>query len=451
MWAQFTERAKRAVAFAQEEAGRRGDSFVGPEDLLLGTVRQADAPAARALAGIGISVEEVRAEIERRISPPTAARTQEMQLTPRGKKVIDLACDEARLYQCRFIGTEHLLLGVIREGKSLAARVLIARGGDLDRARAAVQALLDEPPEVSPDGASGGRGDEVSASSAEAGADRLLARAESDREVAAIRGEIQRSGVVVEELRSLIPFVVAVIGGVIWVIGGVLWQSFGVGLLGFLIGFVVAPLYRAWRVRRLRAWLAPLSPRRQAEILGPMPPVTEREGARIVASLLRSLKVPAELTRWPGSRLATDDQLASLQADIGSAAEASRRIRVGFLGGVVGVVLGGATWLALRVGYVRPDWMAYVLLLFGALSASLATPFAIGLAWMYRTRKRDELARALSQLPAEQRAKVLLPLRDARHGDTRKIVLPLLRDLGIPAEVAPAAEPAGRGDEVAEG
>src|SRR5437016_296909 len=122
MWQRFTQRAKRAVVLAQEEAVRRGESFVGPEHLLLGSLREEDTLAARTLIDMGVPLAAVRAAIERQETPANPS-PQLLQLTPRAKRVIDLAYDEARLLNQRYIGTEHLLLGLIREGRSLAARV----------------------------------------------------------------------------------------------------------------------------------------------------------------------------------------------------------------------------------------------------------------------------------------------------------------------------------------
>src|SRR5438067_6714757 len=99
MWVSFTERAKRAVGFAQAEAARRGDRFVGPEDLLLGALRQADTPAARALAGLGISIERIRSDIERRASPARESPAPVIQHSPRAKRVIDLVRGELQPLQ----------------------------------------------------------------------------------------------------------------------------------------------------------------------------------------------------------------------------------------------------------------------------------------------------------------------------------------------------------------
>jgi ATP-dependent Clp protease ATP-binding subunit ClpC len=143
VWQRFTERARRVVYFAQEEAGMRGQSFVSTEHLLLGLVREADSVAARLLDQMNVSLARIRAEVEKNAPRGEGKITQEMQLTPRAKRVIDLAYDEARQLNNNYIGTEHLLLGLIREGEGIAGRVLRNLGVDLERTRERVAALQD--------------------------------------------------------------------------------------------------------------------------------------------------------------------------------------------------------------------------------------------------------------------------------------------------------------------
>src|SRR5438105_7953195 len=97
MWQRFTERARRVVFFAQEEAGRLGENYVSTEHLLLGLLRQNDSVAARILDRMGVPLARVRSEIERHVQRGDGRLGQDMQLTPRGKRVIDLSFDEARL------------------------------------------------------------------------------------------------------------------------------------------------------------------------------------------------------------------------------------------------------------------------------------------------------------------------------------------------------------------
>jgi len=143
MWQRFTERARKVVFYAQEEAGRLGENYVSTEHLLLGLVRENDSVAARILDRIGVSLGRIRSEIERQVARGDGRLGQDMQLTPRAKRVIDLAYDEARQLNNNYIGTEHLLLGLIREGEGLAGRVLSKLGVDLDRTRREVMQLQE--------------------------------------------------------------------------------------------------------------------------------------------------------------------------------------------------------------------------------------------------------------------------------------------------------------------
>ncbi|MBL8088117.1 MAG: ATP-dependent Clp protease ATP-binding subunit [Chthonomonas sp.] len=143
MWQRFTERARKVVFFAQEEAQKFGEGYVSTEHLLLGLVRESDSVAARVLEKLGVSLSRIRQEVEKQLPRGDARPSQEMTLTPRAKRVIDLAYDEARNLNNNYIGTEHLLLGLIREGDGLAGRVLAKLGVELERARREVLALQD--------------------------------------------------------------------------------------------------------------------------------------------------------------------------------------------------------------------------------------------------------------------------------------------------------------------
>src|SRR5690242_14071423 len=135
MWQRFTERARRVVFLAQEEAGRLGENYASTEHLLLGLIRENDSVAARILDRLGVSLGRIRSEIERQIARGNGRTDLDIQLTPRAKRVFNLAFDEARLLGDENIDTEHLLLGLIREGEGLAGRVLIKLGVELERAR----------------------------------------------------------------------------------------------------------------------------------------------------------------------------------------------------------------------------------------------------------------------------------------------------------------------------
>ena len=143
MWQRFTERARKVVFYAQEEAQKFGEGYVSTEHLLLGLVRESDSVAARVLEKLGVSLNRIRAEVEKQLPRGDARPNQDMTLTPRAKRVIDLAYDEARNLNNNYIGTEHLLLGLIREGDGLAGRVLAKLGVELEKARREVMALQD--------------------------------------------------------------------------------------------------------------------------------------------------------------------------------------------------------------------------------------------------------------------------------------------------------------------
>ncbi|GMV88521.1 MAG: putative ATP-dependent Clp protease ATP-binding subunit [Chthonomonas sp.] len=143
MWQRFTERARKVVFYAQEEAQKFGEGYVSTEHLLLGLVRESDSVASRVLEKLGVGLGRIRTEVEKQLPRGDARPSQDMTLTPRAKRVIDLAYDEARNLNNNYIGTEHLLLGLIREGDGLAGRVLAKLGVDLERARKEVMALQD--------------------------------------------------------------------------------------------------------------------------------------------------------------------------------------------------------------------------------------------------------------------------------------------------------------------
>ncbi len=153
MWQRFTERARKVVFYAQEEAQKFGEGYVSTEHLLLGLVRESDSVAARVLEKLGVSLNRIRAEVEKQLPRGDARPSQDMTLTPRAKRVIDLAYDEARNLNNNYIGTEHLLLGLIREGDGLAGRVLAKLGVDLEKARKEVMSLQDNETQTK----SGGR------------------------------------------------------------------------------------------------------------------------------------------------------------------------------------------------------------------------------------------------------------------------------------------------------
>jgi ATP-dependent Clp protease ATP-binding subunit ClpC len=154
MWQRFTERARKVVFYAQEEAQKFGEGYVSTEHLLLGLVRESDSVAARVLEKLGVSLNRIRAEVEKQLPRGDARPNQDMTLTPRAKRVIDLAYDEARNLNNNYIGTEHLLLGLIREGDGLAGRVLAKLGVELEKARREVMTLQDNETQTKSGGSS---------------------------------------------------------------------------------------------------------------------------------------------------------------------------------------------------------------------------------------------------------------------------------------------------------
>ena len=143
MWQRFTERARKSVFFAQEEAQGFGEGYVSTEHLLLGILRAPDGVSNRVLDSLGVSCTKVESDVRKQLPRGDARPNQDMTLTPRAKRVIDLAYEEARQLSNNYIGTEHLLLGLVREGDGLAGRVLASHGVKIDLARQAVIELQD--------------------------------------------------------------------------------------------------------------------------------------------------------------------------------------------------------------------------------------------------------------------------------------------------------------------
>jgi ATP-dependent Clp protease ATP-binding subunit ClpC len=154
----FTERARRVLTLAQEEAQRFNHNYIGTEHLLLGLVREGDGVAAKVLANLGVELNKVRSAVEFIIGRGDRAVLGEIGLTPRAKKVIELAVDEARRLNHHYIGTEHLLLGLVREGEGIAAGVLESLGVNLERVRAETTRILSTNlPQGQQGAAAGGR------------------------------------------------------------------------------------------------------------------------------------------------------------------------------------------------------------------------------------------------------------------------------------------------------
>ncbi len=140
----FSERARRSLTYAQEEAQRFNHNYIGTEHILLGLVRESEGVAARVLTNLGVNLNKVRAAVEFIIGRGEKTTSGEVGLTPRAKKVIELAVDEARRLNHNYVGTEHLLLGLLREGEGVAGGVLESLGVNLERARAETNRILNQ-------------------------------------------------------------------------------------------------------------------------------------------------------------------------------------------------------------------------------------------------------------------------------------------------------------------
>ena len=145
MFERFTDRARRVVVRAQEEAGALNHDFIGTEHILLGLVHEGQGLGAKALESLGISPETVRERVEDAVPAGQHPRPAgHIPFTPGGKKVLELSLSEAKLLGHPYVGTEHILLGLLREGDGVAVQVLTALGADLDGVRERVIQLLAE-------------------------------------------------------------------------------------------------------------------------------------------------------------------------------------------------------------------------------------------------------------------------------------------------------------------
>ncbi|MCW3156622.1 ATP-dependent Clp protease ATP-binding subunit [Micropruina sonneratiae] len=142
MFDRFTDRARRVIVLAQDEARMLNHNYIGTEHILLGLIHEGEGVAAKALEALGISLEAVREQVEEIIGQGQQAPTGHIPFTPRAKKVLELSMREALQINHPYIGTEHILLGLIREGEGVAAQVLIKLGADLNRVRNQVLQLL---------------------------------------------------------------------------------------------------------------------------------------------------------------------------------------------------------------------------------------------------------------------------------------------------------------------
>ena len=135
MFERFTDRARRVVVLAQEEARMLNHNYIGTEHILLGLIHEGEGVAAKALESLGISLDAVREQVQEIIGQGQQSPTGHIPFTPRAKKVLELSLREGLQLGHNYIGTEHILLGLIREGEGVAAQVLVKLGADLNRVR----------------------------------------------------------------------------------------------------------------------------------------------------------------------------------------------------------------------------------------------------------------------------------------------------------------------------
>jgi ATP-dependent Clp protease ATP-binding subunit ClpC len=144
MFERFTDRARRVVVHAQEEARALDHNYIGTEHILLGLVHEGEGVAAKALESLGIGLETVRRRTEEAIGHGQHASSGHIPFTPQAKKVLELSLRESVQFGHHYIGTEHILLGLIRQGDGVAVQVLTGLGADLDHVRQQVVQLLAE-------------------------------------------------------------------------------------------------------------------------------------------------------------------------------------------------------------------------------------------------------------------------------------------------------------------
>src|SRR5215210_180156 len=164
MFERFTDRSRRVVVLAQQEARLLNHGYIGTEHILLGLISEGEGVAAKVLGRLGISLEAVRAKVELIIGEGEDAPSGHIPFTPRSKKVLELSLREALQLGHNYIGTEHILLGLIREGEGVAAQVLVKLGADLSRVRQQVIQLLSGysgPGAQEKAGATAGQGSEA--------------------------------------------------------------------------------------------------------------------------------------------------------------------------------------------------------------------------------------------------------------------------------------------------
>lgn len=196
MFERFTEKAIKVIMLAQEEARRLGHNFVGTEQVLLGLIGEGTGVAAKTLKSMGVNLKDARAEVEKIIGRGSGFVAVEIPFTPRAKRVLELSWDEARQLGHNYIGTEHLLLGLIREGEGVAARVLENLGVDLNKVRSNVIKMLGES---KPQATTGGGSSSSTSSSSTGGKTKTPSLDEFGRDLTLAAQELRLDPVVGRE------------------------------------------------------------------------------------------------------------------------------------------------------------------------------------------------------------------------------------------------------------
>jgi ATP-dependent Clp protease ATP-binding subunit ClpA len=203
MFERFTDRARRVVVLAQEEARLLNHNYIGTEHLLLGLAHERQGVAAKALESLGIRLEALRSQVEEIIGQGQRAPTGHIPFTPRAKKVLELSLHEAKQLGHNYIGTEHLLLGLIREGEGVAAQVLVKLGADVSRVRQQVIQLLSGHADV-PEAAAGTRLVHMTVPEDLREAEERLAQVRRQKEAAIDAEDFERAAALRDQERQLL-------------------------------------------------------------------------------------------------------------------------------------------------------------------------------------------------------------------------------------------------------
>jgi ATP-dependent Clp protease ATP-binding subunit ClpC len=204
MFERFTDRARRVVVLAQEEARLLNHNYIGTEHLLLGLIHEGEGVAATALTELGISLEAVRGQVEEIIGQGQSMPTGRIPFTPRAKKVLELSLREAKQLGHNYIGTEHILLGLLHEGEGVGAQVLVKLGAGLDRVRQQVIQVLSGSAAAGMEAAARTRLVRMSVPDDLREAEEQLARVRREKEAAIDAEDFERAAALRDQQRELL-------------------------------------------------------------------------------------------------------------------------------------------------------------------------------------------------------------------------------------------------------